>query len=101
MTTRSPSFLLVKTITLDHPNPRSTKLSFKMDTNHLSTPAWQRLASGDLLPGDVTPSILSAMLAKESEANTIIDALRGHDAQNFIDSIHKVRFVFFPSKGTI
>ena len=61
------------------------------------TPAWKRLTSRSLPPPEVI-SLIKAIFTNRDEVEVICD-LRGDDAQSFIDAIHKVRFVFFPSFG--
>ena len=63
------------------------------------TPAWKRLISRSLLPFEVI-SLIEAVFTSKDEVKMICD-LRGDDAQTFINTIHEVRIVFFPSGGTI
>ena len=64
----------------------------------VEVPAWKRLVSHDLPQREVIP-LIRAMFTSRDEVK-MIRALRGDDAQKFINSIHKVCPASFPPEGT-
>ena len=64
-----------------------------------NTPRWKRLISHTLPPHEVI-YLVEAIFTSKGEVEMIRE-LRGDDAQAFIDVVHKVCFVLFPSRGRV
>jgi hypothetical protein len=61
------------------------------------TPAWKRLISHSLPQHEVF-SLIGTITKEEIK---VIRGLGDDDVQAFIDRLHEVRSIFFPSRGTI